>query len=328
MVLNKEITKEKKYELVNTYSASNSLMLSGLLSGLVIFLIFFALIALLNRYFRQDFGNLGIILWIILFIIFSTSGIIAARLKKMEYTSKIKLPYVYLYCVFLIMVMIVLFLMNSYFNNKLQFLVDNLKFDYMDYKFYFTVVISGTFVSLVLANPIKQTWEIFYNLFLDIFNEVDYRGLHNEQYFYLRLREVSYNAKRYGLNFSVLLFRISKFNELKSKHSKRLIFKIENDIINMLEKSTRETDIIGFLSEGEFYGLVLYSNIENTKLIAGRITQSIITRIKEKYDNIDIDISNSIWSYSGQSDKTRDMESLIKEIIKPAVIKENISNKK
>jgi diguanylate cyclase (GGDEF)-like protein len=317
-MVQRELTKEKKYELLNTYSPNMALLFSGLLSGISIILIIYLAIGTVAFFNHSIAKYLLHLNWLYLLLFFGMIGVVAARLTKLEFTSTTKVPYVYLFFALLIFIGIMLVIIEMFNSGKIQIFAEEvLKFRYIDFNFWAAISVTTVFCSLVFANPVKQTWNILYHLFLEHISVVDYCGMHNERYFYNRLREATYNARRYQINFSIILFKIADFPTLKTQLKKQLLFNVENDILHTLDKSVRETDIVGFLGEGEFYGLVLYTTLEFTKQVADRIQKTVNDDITSKYAKYNMEIAYTIWPFPSISDKSLDVEKMIKEIINP-----------
>jgi len=310
----RDLTPEKKIELLNTYSSLSTIFLSGLFGGFSIIIIFVLIFSVLN--FLLGNKNIFFLIWsppiIYSVIFFSFAGIIAARLKKTEYT--LKFPLVYFFFVFLIFLGLIIYLIDLYNRGEIE-KIGYLGFSGSKVNFWSAIFISVVFISFVLANPIKQLWLMFYNLYLEFLSEIDYRALYNERYFYIQLREAVYNAKRYQISFSVILFKIANYDEIKKNFSKKYRLKIQNDILHILNRNLRETDIIGFLGGDDFYGILIYATLDNTRKAAERLKNLIEEKVFIKKQPYRIQISYNIWPFPSGDEK--DIETTIREIVSP-----------
>jgi len=322
------ISSEERFEILATKSPYGELMLSGVFSSLaicVMALLVIMLLSLITDIINMNSVSMqvGMILKKILpySVVMVFVGVLASRFKKYEYAKSGRFPLVYPLLVAAIFLVSIteLTILISVKNEYTSKLLEILNFEEINITFWFAMCIFILFLSFMLGNPVETLWVGFYRFFLARFSSVDYRAAYNEQHFFAQLSELFYNAQRYQTVFSVIVFRLTNYPELKKRFRKKRLLEIHDELLEHLNDNIRKTDVSGYIKEGETFCIILQANKAQTDMIAQRIIARIEESFADKYKEKIIALNARKWEYTPN---WKTVEDLIKDIVKDADVEE------
>ncbi len=321
------INSEEKCEIIAANSSDAAIMFSGALSSLALVLLGF-IILLAASFFTSvfNFSPSNIMergLFYFLFFIFA--GTLIARLKKAEIIQDKKISYVYIslsLSMFFILLIETAKLSNAN-SPQIAVLLENLNFENESITSWSLISVAFLVLSFTMGNPLEVLWLNFYKMFLSLISSADYRKIYNKEHFYTQLKEIFYNAQRYQTSFSVAIFKLDNYSELKSHIGKRKLMNIHDELLDLLDSSIRKTDLSGFIEEGETYCVLLQATKSQAEMVNERILEKIKKIMSERYKDIAISLSSKTWGYSSE---WKTVDDLIAEVTKneennPAVIR-------
>ena len=118
-------------------------------------------------------------------------------------------------------------------------------------------------------------------------------------------KKIDDNYKRNNVDYAVIFFDIDHFKKVNDTYGHDAGDVILATFAKVLEKSTRDLDIVGRYGGEEFMALVHFSDIKEIKTYISRV-KSIVTEHKFKYDNLKIQITFSAGVTLRSENKTYD----------------------
>ncbi|OGS22264.1 MAG: hypothetical protein A2252_06800 [Elusimicrobia bacterium RIFOXYA2_FULL_39_19] len=319
------ITKEEKREVFYVNSSETELMISGILSSVTLCLIIFLMVLLFGVYiFEAKFVLLKKVLPFML--ILCMAGIVTGALKKKEYLIEKKIPLTYLLLSFSIFIICIIELMVSVskkgiFAESIMKLSGILQINFIFWLSSFSVFM---LLSFILGGPLEKILGEINIYFLEKICQIDYRGIVNQKYFYLKLQEAFYNAKRYQVSFSIATFKIENISEIKNKFKKKKQqLAMYDELLLIMEENIRKTDISGYIKEGEVYSVIFFANKDQTEKVSERLKNIIIDKFSGKYGANFMEISIKVLGYSSDWQTHEEMiKSIMNEVVeKPDIIR-------
>ena len=306
MAFVRKITLEEKMKILNMYTPNQVILLSGFLGSVGLGLVIIFLIVLLS--FFTEASPMGAIkMTAVLTLAFSFVGMAAGYLRKLEFTYEQKFPFVYVFFGFVLSLFALLGVILIVLQGNVEIIMKYLDVPRMSTFLWTMFIFTIIFCCFTIANPLRYTWDSFYSLFLKELSGVDYRSVYDRAYFYEQVEYAFYNAKRYQAIFSLIVFKIENYADLKAKYNKRKISLIQNDIFASIKANIRETDIAGFLGEGEIFGITIFCGGGEAHTVADRILTLVEsdTRVNDKL--VEVKMSHKILSYSKVFENYKEM---------------------
>ena len=131
-------------------------------------------------------------------------------------------------------------------------------------------------------------------------------GVYNRQAFLdLGVKELK-RAERYNRQLSLLIMRLDFFHGIES--DKEFTDEILKDIIDVCQKSIRETDVIGRLNDIEFGILLPETPVENASFLAEQLKKKIQTRNMGQQCDFFL---NASFGYAEKSNKDSTIDCLV-----------------
>ncbi|MDP4090864.1 MAG: diguanylate cyclase [Bacillota bacterium] len=100
-------------------------------------------------------------------------------------------------------------------------------------------------------------------------------GLNNAQVFFIVLNQYMSLAKRHKLPLTLMLVKLSYFEDIRSIVGENGIGGILKDIGAQLTKSTRMEDCSYILEDGKTFGLLLFTDTKGAQIVKDRIKENI-----------------------------------------------------
>jgi len=118
-------------------------------------------------------------------------------------------------------------------------------------------------------------------------------------------KKIDDNYKRNNVDYAVIFFDIDHFKKVNDTYGHDAGDVILATFAKVLEKSTRDLDIVGRYGGEEFMALLHFSDIKEIETYISRV-KSIVTEHKFKYDNLKIQITFSAGVTLRSENKTFD----------------------
>lgn len=251
MVVRGRISTNEKCEVLSAFSTNFILMISGFLGGLTAALLLSVLAVFLVQ--EVDGGEIGGIA-IGFLVIFSLLGMVAAKLLQKEYkinreaykrVAEFYIPLVYPF----------FFLCFLGFGIILWFKAVNIDA--------WIVVLILTLGLIILGS----TWRFWHTFWLSILSPIDWRTVIEARNFNRQLKMSFAEVKRYPSPLSLTIMDVGRSDQLKDRVGK----KIQEKLINIIDRNSRETDAVGRIENGRVVVAMTHTGSSGASVQAKRV---------------------------------------------------------
>lgn len=281
----KRISANEKYETLATLSPSPVLGVSGFLGGLMVALLLSPLVILWVqgvdgiRAKEVVVGLLGF---------FGLSGVVAAKLLKWEYMTNREaykreaefcIPLVYPFFFLCLLVLSALWF-------RVAFEVPDITV--------WAVVLILALGSAILSPALGVIWRFWHIFWLSALSTVDWRAVTESRSFTRQLRISFAEVKRYPSPLSLTIIDISQSNQFKGRALRR----IQKELINLIDKDVRETDVVGRTEDGKVVIVMAHTGGSGATVQAKRIKKLLEGHLKSLKEKGRMVLSIGIASYA------------------------------
>uniref|UniRef100_A0A7C2K0K2 Diguanylate cyclase n=1 Tax=candidate division WOR-3 bacterium TaxID=2052148 RepID=A0A7C2K0K2_UNCW3 len=152
------------------------------------------------------------------------------------------------------------------------------------------------------------------------YEALSYKDLISQTYSEVLIREMldvqCEQAKRYGIDFSVLMIRVENYEKLVNIYGKYQVETTMSNIAKTLKENLRKADICGRLSNNSFVVLLPFTNSTGTDVVYQRVLNILRSGSFPPCKNVKF--SASITTYMEGDNNTRIVERL-KDLLRPVL---------
>jgi len=267
MIIREKISANEKYEVLSTFSPNLILLIAGFLGGVVVALLLSPLLVPLVR--RMDLGMGGGIVGFIM--ILGLLGVIAAKLLQWEYKIN-----------------------REAYKRVAEFHI------LLVYPFFFLCLlglaialwpriapeVSGVSVwmgilimalgSVILSPALGIIWRFWHIFWLSILSPVDWRTLIEARNFNRNLKMAFTEVKRYPSPLSLTIMDIDQSDRFKG----RVMRRIQEELMNIVDKNVREADAIGEIESGKVAVIMAHTGSSGASIQTKRVKKVLKEHLK------------------------------------------------
>jgi len=267
MIIRERISANEKYEVLSTFSPNLILLIAGFLGGVVVALLLSPLLVPLVR--RMDLGmGEGIVGFV---MILGLLGAIAAKLLQWEYKVN-REAYKRVAEFHILLVYPFFFLCLLVFTVALWFRIAP---EVSGVSVWMGILIMAL-GSVILSPALGIIWRFWHVFWLSILSPVDWRTLIETRNFNRNLKMAFTEVKRYPSPLSLTIMDIDQSDRFKG----RMMRKIQEELMNIVDKNVREADAIGEIESGKVAVIMAHTGSSGASIQTKRVKKVLKEHLK------------------------------------------------
>ncbi len=268
MIMRERISANEKYEVLSTFSPHLILIISGFLGGLIVALFLSPLLIPLIRGVDGEMMGAGVLE---LVAVLGLLGAIAAKLLQWEY--KINREAYKRVAEFHILLVYPFF-----FLSLLGFAVAlwlKIAPEVSGVSVWMGILIMAL-GSVILSPVLGMFWRFWHILCLSLLSRVDWRAVIETRSFNRNLKMAFAEVKRYPSPLSLTIMDIDRSDRFKG----RVIRRIQEELIKIVDKNVREADAIGKIEGGKVVVIMAHTGSSGASIQTKRVEKVLKEHLK------------------------------------------------